>query len=337
MNFGSQTWVRAAAMAALVSFGIAFGCHKPPTTRPQRQAAKPAGYIAFVGAGEADPFWPLLKSSASAYARQRNYDVRFRSPEGDSPNDQLQLLLSLKDPEMRGLIVQIMDLAPIRAALDQFFRSGITIITLIQPGPEELSSGHVGFDDERIGRTLADTVAKYLEEVGTIMLLHAGEDHSVYGPRLRAFRKQISRYPRIEVFAEVDGKLDSRQSRTLMRERSQRYPRLSAWVALDDWPIRDGGRIDEVVPPRCRFLTVGGTPHQWPLLKSGACPAVVAGNYREMGSKAVEFCEAAIRDTSAFPRLYSAPVRIVWATDLDNYVRDWTSWATVSYPVNPEE
>jgi len=291
------------------------------------------GFIAFVGAGEGDPLWPILKTSAQRYAhRLGEMEVRYLCPAGNSPQDQIDVLQSLNDPDMRGLCIQIINAKALTPIFDEMHNRGIRIVSMIRPAPERYRVAHVGFDEAAIGEALADVTAKVLDGAGSIMLLHAGYEHPIYGPRLIAFEKQLSWHREIEVYAKQDCQTDARRARRIIRERSQRFPRLSAWVALDDWPIRDLGLGEPTFWPGCKFITFGGTPAHWILLQRGTSPAIVAANYRDLGAKGVQFCEMAVLHPSRFTQRYAAPLRTVLPTNLEEYQRDWAYWSTGKFP-----
>jgi len=323
-------------LAALV---LAGGCdERPPqaeTATLQSGLTADSGLIALVGAGEGDPLWPILKTGARHYADGHGaIRIRYLNPAGRSPQDQIDCLRSLSDPELRGLCIDIIDANALKPILRDMHNQGIRIVSIIQPAPQEIRSGHVGFDDREIGRALAEATMDALDGAGSIALLHAGYEHPIYGLRRIAFETELERHPGAEVFAKKNCRTDAREARKIIREYSRRFPRLSAWVALDDWPLRDRGPDTLGIPPGCRFITFGGTPAQRPLVESGISTAVVAANYRELGAKAVQYCAEAFREPSRFEKRYAAPLRTVWATNLDEYKRDWAYWSTGKFPGN---
>ena len=292
-------------------------------------ARQQLGFIAFVGAGANDPLWPILKAGAQRYLEQgATLGIRFFAPASDSAQDQINLVETLQDPQMRGLCIQIVDVGALMPVLNRLYNQGTLIVSMIQPAPERLRVGHVGFDNEAVGWAVAQLTARTLHDGGSIMLLHAGQENPVASARLRTFDEEIATHPEISVLARLDCQGDPREARRLIRERSARYPRLSAWVALDDWPVRDLGHIESIIPPGCRFITFGGTPAQWPLIRKGICPGVVAANYYDLGHQAAQLCESAILRPSRFKSNYTAPLRTVGSTNLDEYTRDWTFWST---------
>jgi ABC-type sugar transport system substrate-binding protein len=159
------------------------------------------------------------------------------------------------------------------------------------------------------------------------MILHAGEDHPIYGPRLRAFDMELSQHHSIEVFARLDCHDNPITARQLMRERTARFPRLSAWVCLGDWPTRGlEHEADLGLPPTCKIFIVGGMPEQWPLVQSGRVPLIVSNDYHEIGWQALQLCEIAIRKRSSFLQRYLAPLRVIKPDTLDKFMHDWELW-----------
>lgn len=326
------------AGAVLLAAAMLTGaCDEPPAQIPAQKSVsgrdKSLGFIAFVGAGEHDPLWPILKRGAERYtARLADVEVRCLTPSRRSVQEQIEVLGSLGDPDLRGLCIHSIDPNALIPVLEQMFGRGIMIVSIIEPVPQRLRVAHVGFDDAEIGRALAELTGKMLNGTGSIMVLSAGHDHPIYGPRLIAFEKQLREYPEIAVFAQVDCDADALKARNEVRQRSKRFPRLSAWVALDDWPIRDLGLDGSLFPATCRFVTFGGGPTHWPLIERGISPGIVAANYRELGARAVRFCESAINRPSRFKNNYTAPLRTLWPTNLEQYKRDWTYWSTGEFP-----
>ncbi len=308
---------------------ILAGCKEETVTEPTTTApADPrTGFIAFVGAGRADPFWPILQASAERYTRSmKTREIRYLNPDVVSPQAQISLLESLNDPNLRGVCVQLIDPEAARSALEKLNQRGVVVVSMIQPAAENLRVGHVGFDQAAVGQALADATVEALDGQGDIMILHADPAHPIYGPRLEALNKALQLHLNIHVLARVNGLGNPRESRRAMAEISSRYPRISAWVALDEWPLRDAGATDAFIRPGCRFVTFGGAPPQWPLLENGTITAAVAAHGGDLGTYALIYCLTALSTPTRFDTVYHAPLRIVRATNLEDYKRDWSYW-----------
>ena len=329
--------LRMAGWAAVLAGGailLAAGCEEDPIegiplADPGAKAPMHTpGYIAFVSAGRRDPLWPVLETSAQRYHQTLGtIETRYLTPAGDSSKDQIALLESLTEVALRGVCVQIRDPVALEPTLHKLYERGVRIVSMVQPAPVEWRVGHAGFDEKQVGEMLAEAAADALGEKGTLMVLHAGSEHPVYGERLWAFRDRMKWYPQIEVLAWLDCEGNGRRAREIVRERFARFPRLSAFIAVDDWPFRNVGITEDALPTGSRCITVGGYPRHWGLVRNEISPRIVAANYRDLGARALQFCEVAIGDESRIANLYHAPLRVIQPMNLDAYIADWTSWA----------
>jgi ABC-type sugar transport system substrate-binding protein len=317
----------------LIGLIITLGCDDRPTindVKPQTQTSlQNRGFIAFVGAAQNDPLWPILRHSAEEYAKELDsMNVRYYLPQGNSPRHQVELLKTLDDPDMRGVCIHIADAPSVDSPLERFRAQGIQIVSMVVPASSGVAIGHVGFNNHEIGEMLAEATGRALDRKGSIMLIHAGTEDLRYASRLAGFRNGMRRYTEIEIFASDDCQQSPLRARRIIRSKSERFPRLSAWITLDDWPLRQLGRQDQPLPRGMRLITFGGKPNDWPLIRDGTCSAVVAVNYNNIGTRAAEICDAAVRETPRFPQIHEAPLRIVTLANLDEYIRDWGYWST---------
>lgn len=315
-------WV---ALLLLLSGGCGDSSSGPSASRP---AKEPAALILVVSSGPNDPYTPMLEAGARRAAKRvPAMEVRFVTPQADTPGSQAALLLGFRDPKLAGVCVHPHDAPASRSAMEVLATRGLAMVSLLEPGPRT-AAGHVGLSDEAVGQALAVETAQAVGGEGQVMLLHAGAGHERYGMRLRAFEKAI-RQTRVEVLASLDCGGDPFRARRLIAEHAARYPRLSAWVSLADWPLREPPQ-PWPLPETTRLITVGGTPAQWPLVENGHLPRLIAADCSMLVEQAVDICEASLRSASGAPgasRIVDLPLRIVAAGDLEAYRRDWIEWS----------
>lgn len=339
----AQRLDRHRGIMALLAFCVTFwpvGCDELPegkpfgvSTQPGLERRRQPGIIALVAAGRDDPLWPVLQASAKRYDRELcDRTVQYLVPEGNAPQDQIDLLRSLTDPNIVGLCVHLTNADALGPTLQRVHTDGRLVVSIGQPAPPELRAGHVGFQETAVGEALARATLDAVPDQGTVMLLHAGAEHPVYAERWRGFADIMRRNPRVAVLAELNCDGDPREARAMIRDRSARYPRLSAWVALADWPLRGLRLIDEAMPKGFQLITFGGLPDQWRLLRDGSSPALVAANYSSMGGLALQLCEVMIGNPERDKEVYTVDLRTVLPTNLDAYIEDWNAWTRLGDP-----
>ncbi|MGB9624572.1 MAG: sugar ABC transporter substrate-binding protein [Phycisphaerae bacterium] len=309
------------------------GCRQEEPTR-YRRIPKGAGFIAFVGAAEHDPLWPILRAGAERFERNQGLiEVRYVAPAVDSPDQQVALIRSLVGPSLRGLCVQVIDPAALEPVFDLARQNGARIVTMIRRTEYPYIDGHVGYDETAVGSALAEATIQYLRRQGAIAILHdAGGDRALRD-RYSAFTEAMKPAIGIERWAEIECGGNPVEVRRTMASFAARYPRLSAWVSIAPWPIMELSpravttAASSPLPPGCELITCGAEPWVWPFIESGICPLVVGFSYADAGLKALQFCQAATESSTIGGREYMIPIRIVTRGNLDEYRRDWAVWS----------
>lgn len=323
-----RTRVRTDLAAVVLGLTTCTACKQEPSKALSEVPREP-GFIAFVGASETDPVWPLLRASAERFDRTQNrIEVRYLAPDTATPDRQVRLVRDLVGPKLRGLCIQPLDAAALRPVLDSVRRRGAPIVTMLRPVDEFDVEGYVGVDESAAGRELAAATARLLGGKGHIMVIQAGDGDPAMKARQEAFRDAIRDATGIEVWASIDCGGDPAAARSELVARSARFPSISAWVSLAPWPLFDTSASDEALPAGLRLVTCGAEPRLWPFIESGVCAAVVAFDYQDAGARALEFCLQATTADHPTLRRYTLPIRVVTPADLAAYRKAWGAWAS---------
>lgn len=303
------------------------GCEKEPQATPGKLPAS-RGTIVFIGASQGDPIWPALRAGAQRYDDKHGiFPVRYEAPATASSDAQVALVRSLITPTLVGVCIQVIDSEGIRPVLDQLRRGGVQVVTLVNKPGGEACAGHLGYDEYGAGRALAEMTSEYVGGGGgPVMVLHGGNRNPSVVERYSAFNERLRLTPRVERWADVDGKDDPATARREMADRTARYPRLAAWVAISSWPLLDCPPPQSPPPPGPRLIVVSPGPEFCPWMETGACVAAVTFDYGAIGERALEYCQVAVAAPETPPREYRAPVRRVLPANLAEYKRDWSSW-----------
>ncbi|MFH0983435.1 MAG: substrate-binding domain-containing protein [Planctomycetota bacterium] len=305
-----------------------------PSARPPASTGK--GFIAIVGAGQDDPLWPVLRGSA---LRQQGFvgevPLRAVAPPTVSTLAQTQLIDQLYREGMRGLCVQVIDPQAIGPYLKGLAQHGVPVVTMVHSVEGQQGLMHCGVDQRLVGEALADSIAGALQDKGTIAVVHANSSVPYARERYEAFSARLKRYPRIMVLREFDCGGNPQRAREMMRGCMRRFPRLNAWVAIDNWPLRGLDLQERLFPTSCRLVTTDPQPQVWDHLSTGTCLAMIGAEYFQVAEQAVIKCAAALeRNLDRWPT-FLAPPRPVRASDLHLYKTDWMAWCSRGAPSVP--
>lgn len=322
---GRRTRLRRCAVAIAVAC-CAAGCKPRPATsvpRPEESA------VAFIGAGQDDPLWPVLRAGAERYIAEFGIRRVFvDAPRFTSPVDQIEMLRRLPQEGYRGVCVQVSAPELIAPVVRQLCSAGLRITTMVHDTAQDVRAAFCGVDNVAIGRQLAQAAARVLSDAGSLIVLHAGQEHASYADRLWAFRQAMEVHPQIKCYFWLDCKGDPAEAERLIRSYLERYPHLGAVVALDDWPLRFLEGKPRLLPTGCKLITVGGNPAYWKFLQDGTCGALVEADHSATGYDALMLCDKATRNQAMIVKRIELPLTIVTAGDsLERFMVDWVAWS----------
>jgi ABC-type sugar transport system substrate-binding protein len=207
-------------------------------------------------------------------------------------------------------------------------RRGVVVVTMFQPVGTKEPVYHVGLDHEAIGTAIADAMASRLTEKATIALLCADSVSESSAKRRAAFHKRIRAFPHIRILLEFDCGGDPAKARRVVRDTMLRYPRLSGWVAMDNWLFRQAWGNDQLLSRDCPIVAVDPVPFVWPAYAEGSVHAMIASNYNEIAERAFHACVAEVLGGPHRPVSVTASIVTVWGSNLDKFQADWHRWAS---------
>jgi len=312
-------------LAVLCAICWATGCEPPSAgrvSRPEKNA------IAFIGAGQDDSLWPVLRAGAERYVAEFGVKgVHIEAPRRTSPMAQIALLDTLHGRGFRGACVQVNDARLMAPAIRRLCGQGLRVITMVHDAAEEVRHGFCGLNNAAIGQRLAEATAQALHNAGSVIVLHAGAEHDTFGDRLWAFREALSRHTRVRCYFWLDCQASASEAERLIRGHLERYPNLDAFVTLDDWPLRFLEGKPKLLPGSCKLITFGARPGNWRYLQDGTCAALVEADHRRTGYDALMLCDKAVQHQELIVNRIELPLVVVTTDSLDEFMVDWVAWS----------
>lgn len=304
-------------------------CHSGACDEPRRLSLdrKEGGFIAFVGNTKNDPVWRILSATAQRYrAGIGKFDLRIEAADMDAPSAQTRLLRSMQSPQMRGLCIWPTDTAVMKDILLDIRTKGIPVVTMMTPIPSTEPFVHSGLDEIAIGRTMAHAAFEAIKGDGTIALLRHGGDSIHHDDRYLGFSEQAKKLTTMTILSEFDCRGNAFVAQRVVREYVERFPRLNAFVSLDDWPLRGLSSSEGFLPDGCPLITYGPYPDYWALVNNGTCYALIGAEYDRIAENALQMCVTLARgeilDVDAF---YAKPI-VVKKDNLQQSRVDWFKW-----------
>jgi ABC-type sugar transport system substrate-binding protein len=306
---------------------LAWGCDATPSRKAPRTAE--SVHVVVVAEARDDPTWAMWEAAARRIEQQdRAVKVDLLAPPAQSPREQQSLIQALCGQQLDAACIAPTDAAAVRRAIDELAKTGVFVVTVGRDVAGSNRAVYCGPAEMEMGRAAARACAAALEgrATKTVLLLHAGQDDPIFGPRYLGFNQEIRQFREVTLLREVDCSRNRSDAVSLVRLESRKYPRTGCWVFLEDWPLRAAGAEERLVPTDCRVVLCNGSPRYFAALQDGRISALVTYDYAKSAYEAISVAASLARDNAAVVTQHrGVDVEIVTASDLADLERRWKS------------
>jgi len=326
----SLTYVAVAALLAATT-----SCRSDSDSTPTRHSPRPRGFIAVVGVGVDDTLWPVLQGSAQRtfnelHGSTQGLSLRVVAPPRRSVNLQRQLIETMQDEEMVGICVQVTDPCALETTLRSLASRGVKVVTMMERPTNKSLTMHAGINERVVGTAMANALLAATARPATVAILHSDAVNRASKTRHRAAITRLASEPGVSVLLEFDCGQDPTHARSIIRDTTMRYPRLSGWIVTGDWPLRNtpnkpsdkllGSCIVAFAPP------VAELEH----FNEPAICAIVVPRYDLVVGKALTACVGAVLGESSRGIEFFAPVDTYTIGEFDEFKKQWQRWCSPS-------
>ena len=300
-----------------------------------------SGFIAFVGAGQDDPLWPVLSGTAEAYWRGIGAPprgLRVEAPPIVSVHAQAALVRALQADGMRALCIHVIDPPATRSLLEQMRDRGVTVITVIRPVTSDVPFDHCGWDDQAIPEALMEELIRRRPDGDDVALMlpqkptaDASQVAGDVARRGEALRYALTRHPSYNLLPALTFSSGA-QALAGIRESLMQYPSVSTWLCPSRAVIRlPAAEADtfRAAFADCRdplVLTVHPLPDTWPAFERGVTVVAVGAQYGDVAPEAIARARHLLLGGGAYDTARVIPLRVVDSSSFPSFRQEWESW-----------
>lgn len=262
-------------MLLLLFVGVGGGCDRVGTPAPVR--TKLPLRITLIAETKDDDAWQMLTDVAQAVEQEdQNLRIKLIAPALPSPRAQQGLVRGLIGTPIDGLCIIPTDPEAIRSEVDELAQAGKPVVILGRDIVGAQRRLYCGPTDASIGRAAAQACVEACPKgAKTVLLLHAGQNDPIYGPRYRSFAEELRLHPEITLLKEVDCGQMRADALGLVQETARRYARAGCWVFLEDWPYRALPAGVRPVNSNTRIVLCTSSPNYQRLVRNGQVYALI--------------------------------------------------------------
>jgi LacI family transcriptional regulator len=165
----------------------------------RRNRALRLGVVVF---SEPRYFWDEVAAGIRRAQRElRDYGVHIELLSADlrHPEQQIELIASLKEEHVDGLAISPVDPAALLETIDSLTLDGIPVVTIGSDIPESRRVCHVGCDYIDSGRIAAQLMGTFVHGEGKVGIITFRDPVLPIQQRIIGFRQAIAEYPHIEL------------------------------------------------------------------------------------------------------------------------------------------
>lgn len=295
--------------------------------------------IVVVGEGKTEATWEVLLLASQRIGRiYPAARVDCVSPDSSSPHEQQRLLEGLLEEQVSAVCVAPIEARAIEVVIGRLAASGRPVVTLFRDVRDSSRAVYCGPSEREIGERAAEACDIALRgRARTVMLLHAGDDHKETRGRYYSIKEwlPVKVRDRVTLFGEVDCRADPLEAARLVRMKARRYPRIGCWVFLDDWPLRQLGEEEQILPFACGMVLCNGSPRHLDRMKRGEIQALVTFDHLRAAEEALRAAfELAqpVTDRTAIRAFRPVSAEVVIPSDLGAYEKRWQFWREAAPP-----
>jgi len=288
-----------------------------------------------VGVGADDALWPVLQGSAHRAFRElrggdQGLSLRVVAPPRRSVNLQRQLIEQLQKEELVGICVQVTDPSAMETTLRSLAGRGVKIVTMMERTSSETLTMHAGINESAVGTAMADALLAAITRPATVAILHADTIDASSKTRHRAAVTRLVAEPDVSVLMEFDCAQDTSRARSIIRETTMRYPRLSGWIVTGDWPLRHASSKPSSKLPDSCIVAFAPPVADLDHFNEPAVCAIVVPRYDLIVDKALTACVAAVMGATSRGTDFAAPVETYKAGEFDRFKKRWQQWCSLT-------
>ena len=308
------------------------GCN--PLPRSQRPAQGLLNRtVAVVGPVADDPVWPIIRIRA-ADIEQSERELRFEYYElsqntGPALRDTLDGI-----NESKATAVFIFSPAVVSGGneIDRLSNNGKRVVLVGTDHPKSLRAVYCGPSQSETGRAAARACAEMTpSDRRTSMLLHGSIDDITAAARLTGFKDETERLGKIEIFKQLDCNGDPIEAQRIVRRQSRLYPRVGAFVMLDDWALRTSTLDERLTAATAIVIVCGDSIQLRSLLRNRHIDALIGYNVAQAVDDGLRAAGRLATNSGdeALTRITREPI-VVKIDDLENYEAQWEDWSTAN-------
>ena len=269
------------------------------------------------------PVFNYAKIGAERQAAQLgNVDIIWRGPEHADELRQKEIVESFITQRVDGIAISVLNADFLTSTIDRAVDAGIPVVTWDSDAPNSKRVAFYGVDDFKSGQILGEQADRLLGGKGTIAIITSLGAANLR-KRLEGVQSSLAKSPGLKVVETYDIKEDPVRCAEIIAAGTNRYPDLSAWIAVGGWPVFTRNALAAVDPSKTKVISFDTIPPAPDILKSGKAQVLLGQKYFGWGSEPVKILNDIAAGRRPATPIIDSGVDVVTTENVDAYLQEW--------------
>lgn len=248
------------------------------------QAVKRTLHIAVLGKS-IHPYWDEVKLGAEAAGKDLGVDVYFYVPPKEDVRAQISQLESYISMKVDGIAFAASDPDAVTETIKKALDMGIPCIAIDTDAPKSGRLAYIGTGNYEAGRIAGETLAKFLNGKGKVVIATGSLTAINSLERIRGFKDAISKYPGIKIVDTVCDYEDQSKAVANAEAALSAHPDLSAFygVYAFNGPAAAHAVESAHKEGKVKIVCFDTTPEHMEYIKKGVITATIGQRPYMMG------------------------------------------------------
>ncbi|HEV2292525.1 MAG TPA: substrate-binding domain-containing protein [Tepidisphaeraceae bacterium] len=323
------------AVIGLACIGLAFsGCKKEDSGAGA--GGKRTVVIGMVAKSQANDVFQAAYAGAKDAAKELGekhgveVEIDWRTPTTEDAAKQVEAIEALTRAGVDAITVSCTDAATLTPAIDRATEKGVPVMCFDSDAPSSKRMAYYGSDNRQIGQVIIASLAKVMDEKGTVAILGGNQSATNLAARVQAAKDELAKHPDMKLLPASGGVFYHEETPEKAAEAvataTNANPSIEGWAFIGGWPLFTTNAL-KWEPGQIKVVSCDALPAQLAYLRSGHVQALFAQDCYGWGYKSVEvLLDKVVNQKEPADPIMVDPLTEVTKANVDEYAKNWDKW-----------
>ena len=314
-----------------------FGCKKEESAAgPEGGASKKPIVIGMVAKSQSNDVFQAAYTGAKDAAKELGdkygviVTIDWQTPPAEDSQQQVTAIETLVRTGAAGICVACTDAATLAPAIDRAVDKGVPVMTFDSDAPTSKRFAYYGSNHQMIGQVVVASLAKAMNDTGTIAILGGNQSATNLALRVQAAKDELAKHPNMKLLPASGGVFYHEETPEKAAEAvataTNANPGIQGWAFIGGWPLFTTNAL-KWPAGTIKCVSCDALPAELAYIRDGHVQTLYAQDCYGWGHKSVEtLLEKIVNHKDPETAVMFDPLQEVTKDNVDEYAKNWDKW-----------